>query len=224
MTGHANQNDIEQLEHLQSRINRDPTEYSTLVKLGAMMFEPFHRPEESVHLLRKALELSPGNVDARFWLAECLFHDVADYEEAKVVLEEALEIDPNRSDCLSLLASVMADLGSPLVERLNLLRMAVQISPDWVTPRQQLAQAYIEMMNLEEAEIEARTALSQLIAPTQLQDSLEEYYESVVTGKTSPIAAKELQNLLEHIQALKKHHLPEAAKKKSEGSADNGRL
>jgi len=201
--------DTEVLNNLQEYVNKHPQETQSQILLGAMMFEPFHKTEQAIEILEKVIETAPHHVEAHFWLAKCFYHDYVDAERAKEILQQALKIDAKRADCLSLMASVITDLGGSLKERLAYLELAVQQAPDWITPRQYLAQTLMELGEIEKAESEVMTALSIVDTQTNLQPSnpVEEYYESAVTGRIWPNIKEELTQLLQSIQ-IKRQSMP----------------
>jgi tetratricopeptide (TPR) repeat protein len=201
--------DIEVFKNLQEHVNKHPQDIQSQVLLGAMMFEPFHKTDQAIEILEKAIETEPHNADAHFWLAKCFYHDYVDAERAKEILLKALKLDAKRADCLSLMASVITDLGLSVKERLAYLEQAVQQAPDWITPRQYLAQTLMELGNIEKAELEVMTALSFVDAKTSIQPSnpVEEYYESAVTGRIWPNIKEELTQLLQSIRT-KRQSMP----------------
>jgi tetratricopeptide (TPR) repeat protein len=168
-----------------------------------------NRSIKAIEILEKAIETEPHNADAHFWLAKCFYHDYVDAQRAKEILQQALKLDAKRADCLSLMASVITDLGLSLRERLSYLEQAVQQAPDWITPRQYLAQTLMELGEIEKAEVEVMTALSFVDAQTSIQPSnpVEEYYESAVTGRIWPNIKEELTQLLQSIQT-KRQSMP----------------
>jgi tetratricopeptide (TPR) repeat protein len=196
--------DIEVFNHLQEEVNQNPQDIQSQILLGAMMFEPFHETDKAITVLEKAIELEPDNVDAHFWLAKCFYHDYMDLEQTKTILQKALALDEKRADCLSLMASVITDLDGTPKERLHYLEQAVKQAPDWISPRQYLAQTLIELEKIDEAYAEIMIALSFVKTQQDIRpiNPVEAYYESAVTGRTWPNVEKELVHLL-HIIRIK---------------------
>lgn len=203
MTDHATEVDLRQLREVRDRISRNPDDVAALARMGAMMFEPFHEPEQSIQLLREALKKDTTNVDARFWLAKCLFHFYVDYEGARQLLAEALELDGTRADCLTLMASVLADLGAKPEDYISYLERAVEQAPDWVATHQHLALVQLEIGLADQAEAEANKALALTGTAPATEGSLDEYYESAVTGRAWVDADKDLHQLLLRIKGEK---------------------
>ena len=200
MTEHATETDKRLAEALRQQLERDPFNHEALTHLGALMFEPFHKPNESIALLQRAIGIDTRSVNARFWLAKCLFHYKGAAEAARVVLSEALSIDPLRPDCLTLMAAVLQDLDRGPANYVELLRNAVRQAPEWPSARHQLAQALLELGELDEARATLREApsLNTLVHP--FADSLVEYTEEATTGRGRPGAKRDLQRLLGEIE------------------------
>ena len=187
-------------QQLTEKISHDPTDVSTLIKLGRLSFEPMHKFADAVSFFQRALLIDPQNVEARFWLAKCLYHSYCNYADARRLLEESLAINPNSPECLSLLASVLDDLDEPKERSIELLKRAVELAPDWVTPRENLAMWLLEVGNAEEAKIVATQGLEKLQPRGVLGDPLEQYYESAVTGRAWPSNREDLESLLDRIR------------------------
>ncbi len=194
--------DIDRLNHLTNEVKNHPSNIQLQVLLGAMLFEPFHQTDQAIEILEKVIEKEPDEITAHFWLAKCVYHDYMDVERAQQILQKALELDNKRADCLSLMASVITDLGATAKERLYYLEQAVQQAPDWISPRQYLAQTLMELGALDKAETEVIIALSLVNTAKNIQpsNSVEEYYESAVTGRIWPHVQQELTDLLEAIR------------------------
>jgi len=206
--------DIELFNHLQNKVEQNSQDISSQILLGAMMFEPFHKTDEAILTLKKAIESEPDNVDAHFWLAKCFYHDYMDLEQTQTVLQKALALDAKRADCLSLMASVITDLGGSSKERLNYLEQAVKQAPDWISPRQYLAQTLLELEKIDEAYAEVMIALSFVKTQQDIRpiNSVEAYYESAVTGRTWPNVEPELIHLL-HIIRKKREPTQKASQR-----------
>jgi tetratricopeptide (TPR) repeat protein len=189
--------DIEIFNHLQAAVNKNSQDIPSQILLGAMMFEPFHETSKAIAVLEKAIEREPNNVDAHFWLAKCFYHDYVDVEQTQVILQNALLNDAKRADCLSLMASVITDLGGSPKQRFGYLEQAVNQAPDWISPRQYLAQTLLELEDIDKAYAEVIIALSFVNTQKEIQPSnpVEAYYESAVTGRTWPDAKQELIHL-----------------------------
>lgn len=220
MVGHSTFSDNELLREARSRVTLEPKDATSLVLLGALLFEPFHRPEEAARYLREAIERDPNNIDARFWLAKILVHEYVDEKGAKGIVNEALRLDPNRADCLSLMASIVQSLGGCPEDYVPYLERAVEQAPDWPALHVALAQALFDLGEFGRAETEAHVALPLFGAEVVPRGPVEEYYETVVTGRLSPTYQQLSESLLDQIRRQKtRHALYEPWRRKDVGSS-----
>jgi tetratricopeptide (TPR) repeat protein len=98
---------------------------------------------------QQALDLDPGLVWARFYLAKINF-DLGRLEKAKAELERALQTRPNVPHFLSLLGEVSRQLGQP--ERaVELSRKALEADPAMTPAHYYIALAYLDLKNEDEA-------------------------------------------------------------------------
>jgi tetratricopeptide (TPR) repeat protein len=201
--GHGTASDLEKLQELRGKLNQNPKDAKILVRLGVMLFEPFHQTEEAIANFEKAIEVCPSSDDAYFWLAKCYFHEYVDLQRAKESLEKGLEINSERADCLSLLSSVLTDLGHAPEDYIAYIRRAIQLAPDWIIPRQQLALTLLKMGRFDEAELSVKDALSVVRQVSLPADPVEEYYELAVTGRGRETALAELSGILKQIDETK---------------------
>jgi tetratricopeptide (TPR) repeat protein len=107
-----------------------PKNIDALIRLGVLEFEYFHNHE-------KALQIEPSSVDARFWLAACLYYDFAEYEKAEPYVKEALQLDPDRPECLCLRASIIYGTHQPILTALQYVEKALHLAPNWPALRYQ---------------------------------------------------------------------------------------
>lgn len=195
MQGHATIKDSDLKSQLEDAISQAPNDYGSLVKLGALLFEPYHDPERAMEILQKAVNTAPDREDAWFWIAKCHFHYFFEPREALLAIENALKVNPNRADCLSLKASVLMELKAPYGEVLKCLDKCLTICPDWVTPRKEKVVVLSKMKRFEEAQEEIRIVSSLPPFSFLPKDSVEEYYEESVTGRSRPNLKEELLSL-----------------------------
>jgi len=197
MSGHATGTELARIGALEAQLDRDPFDVLALTTLGAMMFEPCHEWDRAVRLLRRAIEVCPASVDARFWLAEVLYQHYVDEEGAAALLREALTLDPDRADCLISLAGVMTSQGASPGDYIAYAERAVQLAPDWVQPRAILAKALIDLGRVREAQEQIQLALTLVGSRNHPLDYPEAYYETAVTSRASPNSRDFLLRLLE---------------------------
>ena len=199
MVQHPSSPEIGEIERLQHRIERDPADTEASVRLGALLYEPGHQPEQAIEVLRREVDRDPSSGDAKFWLAYCLWMEYHATEEAASLLESALRADPDRPDCLTILGSVRREQGRPPEECVPLVERAVRVAPDWIAPREQLATLYLEMSRFDEAEAEATRALS-LISQVEVPPGSIEEFELVVTGRMRSRGPSTLELLIDRIR------------------------
>src|SRR5437879_3594518 len=68
---------------LEEELKKNSMNVKALISLGVILWEPFHEEKKAIEYLEKAIQYDPNNVDARFWLAKCFFHDYCAYEKAR---------------------------------------------------------------------------------------------------------------------------------------------
>ena len=193
----------QELVRLRRRVSEHPTDVGILTRLGIFLFAITHETEEAIAVLRSVIAQRGADIEARFWLAKCYFHDLCDADAAADILRQALSLDASRSDCWSLLASAMAEMDKPASDYLGHLREAVRLAPDWFNPRKQLVQALLSNGELEEAERHVQEGILALREVESGEDPITAYYETSVTGRAWRTARAELEALLQQIKAQK---------------------
>lgn len=182
-------------ETLKIKTLHDPQDIKSLILLGALEFIKFPERDRSVKYLQKAIQLDPGNVDARFWYGVCLYQCFSEPDRAEVIISTALKLDPNRSDCLSLMAYIHWDKKN-LEVSLEFLKKAIQISPNWPMLRVELIYLLINLGRLEEAEREIEHATELLKQEIKIpENEVEHYYENTVTGRSWTNIGEKLDQL-----------------------------
>jgi tetratricopeptide (TPR) repeat protein len=201
------EDDRKYLETLKQKIVENPKDVDALIHLGVVLWEPFHEHREAARVLQQAIQYDPKNVDARFWLAKCLYHDFCEFWKAKDVLIEALKLDPTRADCLSLMDSINRDLDGPLEESITYTKKAVENAPDWPILRQQLAELYIQVGEIEAAEREVNIGFKLAsLPPKKFNNAVEYYYENIVTGRARDNPNKDFSYILNRIHTIKANY------------------
>ena len=190
--------------YLEEEIKKNPIDIPTLLHLGILSWEPFHRQEEAIVYLEKVIAYDPKNVDARFWLAKCYYHDYCAYEKVKALLLEALEINPNRADCLALLGSLVLDSSNSLKEAIFYYEKAIKQAPNWPMLRYVIAEFYLQAKDIKSAEYHAQEALAQFKpSDPPSKNFIEDYYKDVVTGRGWKDFQKEFAPLFARIEKAK---------------------
>lgn len=59
--------------YLERQIASHAADVTTFMHHGILAWEPFHKSEQAIESLGKAISLEPKNTEARFWLAKCGF-------------------------------------------------------------------------------------------------------------------------------------------------------
>ncbi|MBS0607227.1 MAG: tetratricopeptide repeat protein [Verrucomicrobia bacterium] len=170
--------------YLEGLLNENSNDLRVLVLLGALLSEPFPDREKTIQYLTRAITLDPKNVEARFWLATCYFYTFKDYMKSKELLIEALNIDPRSSECLFLLALTVMNTTKNLNQAIEYLEEGIKSAPDWPSLRYFLALYYTQIEDFEKAEFHVKAGLQCKLLTTLPKNSIEEYYERVVTGRS----------------------------------------
>jgi tetratricopeptide (TPR) repeat protein len=194
----------EHLKRIECELEKDPQNIQCWIEKGVLFFEHFHLHEEAIDCLETALKYAPKNVDALFWLAVCYYFDFLDYEKAKKNLVRALELAPERPDCLSLLASVVGDQEGNIQKAIDLTRKVIAQAPTWPTPYHELARLLLEQGKIEEAEKTAQEGLKYRNQYSEFANSIERYFERVITGRASSCGDFGWNYLLADIEEAKK--------------------
>ena len=144
---------------LQERLELNSTDIDALIALGALEFEHFRNDKQAIELLETAMKIDPKNIQAKFWLAMCLYYDCFEYAKAEKILQDALQLDPTRPECLSLMGQILRDLDKPVNETIQYVQKALSYAPDWPMLRYQLAGLYVDIGEINAAEQEVKKAL-----------------------------------------------------------------
>lgn len=186
MSGHASEADLKLIGHARAATKRHPDDAAAWIRLGRLLLEPAHSPEEAIDAFQRALAVDPTSVAARFWAAEAFYHELLNTAVAARLLEEALQIDPRNPECLSLLASIRRDEGAPVGDVLSLARRAVDAAPDWKSTRALLVEALLDAGQPEEARAEL-AALEGMPTLKPPPERLQADFEETITGRSGPI-------------------------------------
>lgn len=192
---HASKNNANFKETLKNKTLYDPQDIKSLILLGALEFIKFSECDRSLKYLQEAIQLDPGNVDARFWYGVCLYQCFSEPDRAEVIISTALKLDSNRSDCLSLMAYIHWDKKN-LEVSLEFLKKAIQISPNWPMLRVELIYLLINFGRLEEAECEIENTTELVKQDIKIpENEVEHYYENTVTGRSWTNVGEKLDRL-----------------------------
>ncbi len=198
--------------YLEEKNKQNPHDIQTLIHLGMLSWEPFHKQEKAIEYLEKAIEYDPNNVEARFWLAKCYYHDYCDYERVKKILLEALSIDPQRADCLDLLSGVIRDMSEDWKEAIKYAEKAILYAPDWPMLRASLAELYLKIKDTDKAEFQIQQAFVHFKPlATYPKNFVEDYYEGIVTGRSWTNLSKEFANIKTSIEKAKTDRIKDSS-------------
>jgi tetratricopeptide (TPR) repeat protein len=203
MTTFQNAKDYQ--NYLHEKLLLNPKDINALIQLGALEFEYFHETDKALAILETAIAIDPLNVDAKFWVAMCLYFDCFEYTKALDILIDALKLDPKRPDCLSLIGSIIREIDGPIEKAIEYVQKALIYAPDWPMLRCQLARLLLKVGKIRAAEEEAQKAFQmQPLDPEIIKNEVERYYESVVTGRYWPDLQKSRTSLFTDIENAKR--------------------
>ena len=154
--------DIKKLAKLKKDLANDPGSINLLLKIGMLLFDPFMEVDTAIKYLKKAIQLSPNNPDALFWTGYVLYHGMWKYDEAKKLFEKALTISPNREEVHYMLFYVLWYMTDNDKTGIKHLLRAIELQPEWISPRIQYIIYLSDRNKLKEAETELSTAYSVL--------------------------------------------------------------
>ncbi len=177
-------------------------------ELALLNIEPGHDGYRAVELLREIPQESPCYDFARIWLAYC-YIDSLMVEEA---LRNALRICDEllgrptssevRGGAYLLKAIALRELSSADGVIPN-LKEAVHLSPTWILPRMELANAYSRVGDKRAAELEllaARQAATEPPAPAGLSATL---FEELITARGGHGMRERIDMLLKRLSETK---------------------
>jgi tetratricopeptide (TPR) repeat protein len=203
----TDQHEKQRLEELKKILEQEPNNSEILTTIGAFIFTSFNPQVDkaTIHFLSQAIEVDKKNVDARFWLATCVYDHFCDYDGAKKLLEEALILAPYRADCLNLMFYVLWHSTGKEENGIGYLLRGIEYAPDWPLPRRQLIQFFISRSELELAEKEIGETVALLKEkPVVPDDIIKRYYETCITGRISPHNKEDLSDMLKLIEEKRK--------------------
>ena len=198
-TGPATMQEIAYMNSLNEQLQKNPNDFDSLMKKGILSFAVFLRIDEALEILKLVVERNPKNIDAYFWLGECLCFCTGDVVEAEKVMRAALALDPNRADCHMILATCLNDENELLH-----YEKAIELEPTWILPRKYLANNLFLKGELELARQELKKTLLIIPDPQTLkkvEDPIGRYYEACITGRHDPDAKQRILDFIEEIDA-----------------------
>ena len=206
MSGHANEEEIQVVQQLESSIDFDTSPINDLLELGQLYIEPCHREGEAIAIFEAVLRRDPRNAHAKFWLAYCCLHYLMDPDSlrrAADLLESVIQEDPQHAGAAyMLLAEVLDEAGNlPLNRKLQLLEASVHREPGWVFNRQSLAWAYTEAGRYSDALAQLRIALANVTKADPSWSISTRNFEESITGRIGHRVIERLTSDMERVQA-----------------------
>jgi Flp pilus assembly protein TadD len=167
-------------------VQRCPDNPDFLRTLGQVLSEAGALEESLIHF-RKALQLRPDEALCHLGLGLTLMRG-GNYDEAEAAFEKALALNPENDFALGNLASCLCTQNKSLPRAEDLVRKAIQISPDkpafWIT----LGQVCQGQRKLAEAE-NAHTRALDLGVAGPFADHVRRCREAVQNGRQEPAAS-----------------------------------
>lgn len=115
------------------------------------------RTDEAITQYRKAMELTPDDLEVRIAIGASLWRG-GHIEEAIAEFRKALAVDPDHEQAHNDLGSAMVSLGR-LDEAILHYRKAIELKPDYAEPHQNLGAVFLQMGKPDAAMEEFRKAL-----------------------------------------------------------------
>ena len=150
--GHETEDDIKELERLNAELEKQPENTKTLLNLGMLLSEPFHLFDLAIACFEKAAKIDPKDPQFPFWVAYFLCMENFEYKKAKKMFEQALLLDSDRGVFNHFMFYVLYEInGDDEPQRLKYLLKAIELQPEWPTPRKQYITYLINHNDFEEA-------------------------------------------------------------------------
>lgn len=186
-------NEYEQLKHvydmylatLEKRLQNNPDDHQALLHKAILLYDFYQQPGEGEAIFQFLLQKNPADVDAYLWLGEFqkFFHGNA--PEAAKCLEKALGIAPNRADLHAVMGGALGS-GEDNLRAEYHYRKAFEIEPTYIGPRRWLANLLFTRGAFKQARHELEEALKYIgDGKWPTNNPVEEYYEEMITGRSS---------------------------------------
>lgn len=167
--------DPEQAErHLQRTIELDPDNKKAYRSLG-FLYLSIQKTEESIAVFLKILGKDVNDTDAHYALG-LAYQEISDFVKAERHLREVIRIDPGNQDAHNALGYLFAELGSNLEEAVELVKKALQKSPQNAAYLDSLGWVYYKQGRLDEALTELQKAAHYMPDNVEIQDHLGDVY------------------------------------------------
>lgn len=189
-------------EHTLARAARalESADAEEFIGCATLLFEPFHDDVNARLLLLRAAELFPSDGRPLFWLAKIAVHRECDDELARRYLETALKREPDRPECLSLMVSLLLDVGE-LEASVDFANRLVERAPHWPNAHAVRGQAMARMGRVAEAEQEYTAALALIQRPVS-ESIPDSYFEQTISDRRAEPVLK--QHVMEQLTSLRR--------------------
>ena len=193
------------ISDLERRIANNPHDIEALIHTAVMLYILNKDVNRALKLFQDVLGQDPSNTDVYMWKGEFARFFKGDFFEAIKSFKKALDIDANRADCHALLAYVLYDMNGASHEIDFHYKKACKLEPSFVNSYFYYAQYLFKEGRFTEARErleEARRALQTCYVESK--NPVQEYYESMITGRDYPEIKQHLLDLLEKINQAEK--------------------
>ena len=143
-------------------------------RLGSL-YVVLQRENEAIEVLEKALETTPNNPDANYWLG-IAYQEIGNFEQAERYLRATIALSPEREEAYNALGYFFAEHGTNLDEAVRLIQKALKRSPANGAYLDSLGWAYFKQGKLNDALKQLEKAVIYMPDSVEVQDHLGEVY------------------------------------------------
>lgn len=206
MRGQATAEEEATVRALESRLDPATSSFADLLELALLYRRPCYEEDKAIKLLEVILERDGNYSLAKIWLAYLHRYyslDPASFKKARQLLQSVPDSDRTlRAAALQLLAEIgqgLEDLSAP--ELIRLLQASVALEPTWVANRNLLGWYLAEIGARDEAAVQFRAALSNIIPRDPAWSLAEREFETAITGRAARGVAGLLESYLAGLEA-----------------------
>ena len=143
-------------------------------RLGSL-YVVLQRENEAIDVLEQALETTPNNPDANYWLG-IAYQEIGNFEHAERYLRATIALSPEREEAYNALGYFFAEHGINLDEAVKLIQKALKKSPANGAYLDSLGWAYFKQGKLNDALKQLEKAVIYMPDSVEVQDHLGEVY------------------------------------------------
>lgn len=159
---------------------RDKYDYGLTVfrtRLGSL-YTYLSKEEKAIEVLQGVLDEDSDNVDANYWIG-LSYQASGNFEKAEYYLRKAVALAPNRDEGYNALGYLFAEYSTNLDEAVELIKKALEKSPENGAYLDSLGWAYFKQGKLTAALEHLEKAVSYIPNSVEIQDHLGEVYLKV---------------------------------------------